>query len=165
MCWATVLVWTVLKRVPTPRDDGSVAPLGLMASDQQLRLLKQELLPEKIAAFAEIEVRGEGGPLCSAGISRIGIGVDGAVYPCSALRLSAGSICEQKLAEIWHSAPLLKELRSIKWTLPRECAACQLRERCFWCPGLSLALEGNMRVPSMQDCRKTKILYSRLVAE
>lgn len=153
----TVFQWGV---AVFPREDGSLAPLRFMASDEQLRLLKQKLLPEKLAAFAEIEAHPEGGPLCSAGISRIGIGTDGAVYSCSALRLSVGSICEQKLSEIWRSAPLLKQLRSVKRTLPSECATCHVRERCFWCPGLSLALEGDMRVPNSQDCRRTRFFIN-----
>jgi radical SAM protein with 4Fe4S-binding SPASM domain len=144
-----------------PGDDGSPAPLDLMASDEQLRgLAEEEMEPssssDETSGAAELPVNR---PLCTAGIQRLGFGPDGSVYPCGALRLPAGNIHWQELAAIWHASPVLEEVRRTQPLFPKSCSTCQVRQSCFWCPGLSLAMEGDMRAPNRQDCRRTRIFY------
>ena len=144
-----------------PGDNGSPAPLDLMASDEQLRrLAREEMEPssstEETGGAMELPANR---PLCTAGIQQLGIGPDGSLYPCGALRLPAGNIHRQELAAIWHDSPTLEELRQARPSFPESCSTCQVRHFCFWCPGLSLATEGDMRVPNRQDCRRTRIFY------
>ncbi|HUW94800.1 MAG TPA: radical SAM protein [Anaerolineae bacterium] len=142
-----------------PRDDGSPAPLDFVASDEQLcRLAEEEVRCDWSASDATRGMEfSRNRPLCTAGIQQIGIGSDGSVYPCGALRLPAGNIRRQELARIWHTSPVLEELRRARPAYPIFCASCQVREYCSWCPGLSLMLEGDMTVPNSQDCRRTRI--------
>lgn len=143
-----------------PRDDGLATPLELLASDEQLCQLADEEAETSpaISGTANAELV-EHRPLCTAGIEQLGIGSDGTVFPCGALRLPAGNIRKRELAEIWHTSPALEELRRTRPAFPASCSTCQVRETCFWCPGLSLAIEGDMKVPNYQDCRRTRISY------
>lgn len=144
-----------------PRDDGSLAPLDLMASDEQLRgLAEEEMEPgsssDKTSGAVELPANRS---LCTAGIQQLGIGPDGSLYPCGALRLPAGNVYRQKLAAIWHASPTFEQVRQARPSFPESCSTCRVRQFCFWCPGLSLAMEGDMRVPNRQDCRRTRIYY------
>jgi radical SAM protein with 4Fe4S-binding SPASM domain len=144
-----------------PRDDGSPDPLDLVASDEQLcRLAAEEMEADSTAGdMAGAMELTEHRPLCTAAIEQLGIGPDGEVHPCGALRLPAGNVRIQELAEIWHTSPVLEDVRGARPTFPASCLTCQVRQTCFWCPGLSLAMEGNMKVPNHQDCRRTRIFY------
>ena len=144
-----------------PGDDGSPAPLDLMASDEQLhRLAEEEMEPssssDETSGALELPANR---PLCTTGIQQLGLGPDGTVYPCGALRLPAGNIYQQELAAIWRASPTLEQVRRIRPSFPEPCSTCQVRHFCFWCPGLSLAVEGDMRMPNRQDCRRTRIFH------
>jgi radical SAM protein with 4Fe4S-binding SPASM domain len=144
-----------------PGDDGSPAPLDLMASDEQLCRLADE--ERKASASTDGAGRAlelaEDRPLCTAGIQQLGVGPDGTVYPCGALRLPAGSIRRQGLGDIWYGSTVLEELRQAQPSFSASCSTCQAYQSCVWCPGLSLAMEEDMTAPNRQDCRRTRISY------
>jgi radical SAM protein with 4Fe4S-binding SPASM domain len=144
-----------------PGDDESRTPLSCMASDEQLCWLAKEEMDDKslYAGVGGATELAQDRPLCTAGIQQLGIGPDGSVYPCGALRLPAGNIHRQEMATIWHASPTLEGLRRTRPSFPEPCLTCQVRQFCFWCPGLSLAMEGSMKVPNHQDCRRTRIFY------
>ena len=144
-----------------PGDDGSDDPLALLASDDQLRRLTEDeaAASSSTDGVGKVVDLAKDRPLCTAGISQLGIGPDGSVYPCGALRLAAGNIRHQELADIWYNSAVLEELRRARPSYPASCATCKVQKVCFWCPGLSLALEGDMKVPNHQDCRRTRFSY------
>ena len=150
-----------------PGDAGSASPLALLASDEQMHRLAEEEAAAKsptdgVGRAVELA---DDRPLCTAGIQQLGFGPDGSVYPCGALRVSAGSIRNQELADIWHNSAVLEELRRARPLFPASCATCEVQRSCFWCPGLSLALEGNMNLPNHQDCRRTRFFYGGVDCE
>lgn len=144
-----------------PGDDGSTAPLDLQPSERQLRQVMAE--EKKLGLLSDGEEASPALParkgLCSAGIQQIGIGLDGQVYPCGALRVPAGNLFADGLGHIWQEAPILQWLRGAQPSYSDSCAGCQVRESCFWCPGLSLTLEGEMTIPNRQDCRRTRVSF------
>lgn len=144
-----------------PGDHGSREPLAFLATDEQLCCLAAEEAAMDCSALGAngMAVVAEARPLCTAGSQQLGIGPDGSVYPCGALRLPVGNIRYQELASIWRTSPLLQELRDTGPSFPSACATCQARQSCFWCPGLSLAMAGDMAVPNGQDCRRTRIFH------
>jgi radical SAM protein with 4Fe4S-binding SPASM domain len=142
-------------------DDGSDDPLSFLATDEQVHWLAGEEAATGSSlnsADGTIEYALDR-PLCTAGFQQLGVGPDGSVYPCGALRLPAGNIRNQALAEIWCTSAVLEQVRRARPLFPASCTTCQLQKNCFWCPGLSLALAGEMRTPNHQDCRRTRVFY------
>lgn len=82
-------------------------------------------------------IRNLRGMPCGIGISTVGIGPYGDVYPCTNFRLSLGNIRHQSFRDIWFKTPELLYLRE---RLPRDFASCQdcsLQLYCSRCPALS----------------------------
>jgi radical SAM protein with 4Fe4S-binding SPASM domain len=143
-----------------PQNGGSHAPLGLLASDEQLHWLAEQERRSGSSSVGECSAtRSAERRLCTAGAQQLGIGPDGSVYPCGALRLVAGNVHQKDLRAIWGSSPVLEALRRARPIFGTACGDCPVRSSCLWCPGLSLLLEGDMAVPNRQDCRRTRIFY------
>jgi len=66
----------------------------------------------------------------------------GEVFPSGFLPLSAGSIREQKLAEIYRESPLFRDLRDTS-KLEGKCGACEFKEICGGSRARAYALTGN----------------------
>lgn len=66
----------------------------------------------------------------------------GEVFPSGFLPLSAGSIREQKLAEIYRDSPLFRDLRDTS-KLEGKCGACEFKEICGGSRARAYALTGN----------------------
>jgi len=100
--------------VITPRDDGDKDPLGLMASDA---FLARYWTDEAYAAARREKVPlkrcdGEGEAVCGTGRSSFAIDPYGNIYPCVQWRRKVANIKEIKsLREIWHTSPVLIEVR------------------------------------------------------
>lgn len=81
---------------------------------------------------------------CGAAFGVVAVGADGVVYPCQGLmrrEFAAGSVRERPLGEIYASAPILKEFRTITVEAVPGCGGCEYR---FVCGGGCRALAYNV---------------------
>lgn len=143
------------------KNDGDRRPLELLATEEQLRthaIQSRRAMP--VPAMAP-QYAAEGEPLCSAGRDHLGIGTDGDIYPCDALRVPLGNVRQHRIADIWSASKPLLILRAERRRHLSECQGCGVRAYCMWCPGLSLQLVGDRTVPNFQDCRRTRVAYPR----
>jgi len=90
---------------------------------------------------------------CSAGHVSCYVSPYGEVYPCVQFPLTAGSVRGTPFMDIWRNSPRLADMRSVGMSDVAGCASCIHAESCSRCPGLAF-LEGDMRGPSIQDCKK-----------
>src|SRR2546430_16371964 len=67
---------------------------------------------------------------------------DGKLTPCPYIPEEAGDLQTQGFAEIWRSAPLLRQLR--EGALGGKCGSCEYRQLCGGCRARALALEGDV---------------------
>ena len=79
---------------------------------------------------------------CPCGTQYCRITPDGKVTPCPYMPEVAGDLQTHGFAEIWRSAPLLRQLR--EGTLGGKCGACEYRKLCGGCRARALALEGDV---------------------
>jgi len=133
--------------VITPRDDGDKDPLALLASDDFLRKYWSD------PAYAEArreEVpaprpHGADEPVCGTGRSAFAIDPYGNIYPCVQWRRKVANIKEiASLKEIWHTSPVLIEVRrtavEVGQTLLKEQ---QSGSHCHFCLGVAEVQTGN----------------------
>jgi AdoMet-dependent heme synthase len=79
---------------------------------------------------------------CPCGTQYCRITPDGKLTPCPYMPEVAGDLQTQSFAEIWRSAPLLRQLR--EGTLGGKCGACEYRKLCGGCRARAVALEGDV---------------------
>jgi radical SAM protein with 4Fe4S-binding SPASM domain len=142
-----------------PKNDGNMAPLSLVSTSQQLSSLAGEVAADDCSERTASPV------LCSAGRDRLGIGADGAIYPCDALRIPLGNVRRDRIEDIWSRSERLRDLRSLRRQHAQECLGCAVRSECMWCPGLSLELMGDATLPNPQDCRRMRLSGARSDAD
>jgi len=95
--------------------------------------------------------------VCNSGICVVTISAQGEVYPCSVLRMRAGSLTKERFARIWADSPVLKKLRRTRFEDFRECPQCHLLELCPRCPGNSFLEQGDFLAPSREACKVARI--------
>jgi radical SAM protein with 4Fe4S-binding SPASM domain len=135
-------------------DDGCEVPLEYGLSDDALRDLWSK---DPQGEGPDWEPSRYSGPVCNAGLNRLCIGPYGDVYPCVQLRLAAGSLWEQQLADIWRNSPVLRQLRQFTWSDLEVCHQCHLRDFCLPCLGQAWVEHGDLRRPSSVICRQTRL--------
>ena len=74
---------------------------------------------------------------CMAGTRYCRVTPEGEVTPCPYMEVSAGSVRETNLAELWDNAPLFESLRQPK--LEGRCGACEYSKLCGGCRARPLA--------------------------
>ncbi|MHC4661784.1 MAG: radical SAM protein [Planctomycetota bacterium] len=94
-------------------------------------------------------------PICDIARRGIVISAHGQVFPCPRFRVSAGSVHEKPVAEIWTGSELLTELRDKRTRDMETCNACEHRAICRSCPAHGYAEHGNMTEPAAGDCLAT----------
>jgi radical SAM protein with 4Fe4S-binding SPASM domain len=67
----------------------------------------------------------------------------GEIYPCGALRISAGNVRHQKLAEVYRNAPLFDSLRD-PGNLKGKCSDCEFKELCGGSRARAWAVTGDI---------------------
>lgn len=86
---------------------------------------------------------------CQAGAGQGAITATGDVLPCVVLPVPVGNIRQQRLADIWRDAPLLRQLRA-RESLRGLCSTCPLRPRCGGCRAVAWSYTGD---PLAEDSR------------
>lgn len=74
-------------------------------------------------------VGGEDAYHCTAGDTLLTIMPDGTVFPCRRMPIAVGNVRQQPLAEIYHTAPVLRELRDAD-RVSQGCERCTHNRRC-----------------------------------
>ena len=135
-----------------PMDGGETAPLALRPSSDDLAFV-----------FAwDRERRGvtpapEGKPLdappCNAGRGAVSISPRGDVFPCVAIKVSAGNVRTKPFREIWEHGEVMATMRGITVGSLRTCATCEDRPWCPRCAGMARHEEGDLTAPNLEACR------------
>jgi radical SAM protein with 4Fe4S-binding SPASM domain len=103
--------------VITPKDDGSLDPLALRPEDDFLEQYWAELYAELHAGKPpprSEHCSADATAICGTGRSSFTIDPYGNILPCVALRRKVANILEiNSLEEIWHSSPVLEEVRGL----------------------------------------------------
>ncbi len=79
---------------------------------------------------------------CMAGTQYGRITPEGNVTPCPYMTVVAGNIRENRLTEIWQTAPVFQELRNLK-QLKGRCGDCEFKELCGGCRCRAYATYGD----------------------
>ncbi len=132
------------------RDDGSKAPLNYRLSDRDLtEFLISEADPEMWKP-GKVTID-QDDPSCCAGFNTLCISPHGDVYPCVAIKRSAGNLREESLLRILSSENLSK-IRSIRFSGLKGCPECQLLPYCNRCMGMALVEDSDIKGPSTAAC-------------
>lgn len=103
---------------------------------------------------------------CGAGISQIGIDVDGSVYPCEEMNgkgeLSIGNITQDPLVDMLAS-PVAKRLKERTVDQMQDCRTCEIRNACkINCPNESYNETGDFDQKT-EMCDFFKVIYPELM--
>lgn len=80
---------------------------------------------------------------CAAGRGFVYVKAAGDVWPCPFVAVSGGNVKTQSFHEIYHHAPLFRELRHREETLKGLCGECRYRTLCGGCRGRAHAYSGD----------------------
>ncbi|MBN1996804.1 radical SAM protein [candidate division KSB1 bacterium] len=137
--------------VIVPKSDGSVDPVSLRISNQELehyfRYINSKWKLKDIDTSA---------PICNAGRGVLMISPYGKIYPCVQIQREAGDLTKQSLHDIWHNSPVLHELRELTLS-DLKCGHCVNLSYCNPCLGLSELETGSYTQPSPESCRQAAI--------
>lgn len=134
----------------TSATDGSTGPLSFRLNDEELK----EYLRWKMADRKDIKVVLQP---CNAGKTVVAISAQGKVFPCLAMRLTAGDLRKEPFRRIWSDSAMLRWLRGLTIDDFRECRECKLVEACGRCQGASFGEEGSILARCRERCRITII--------
>lgn len=140
----------------SPADDGNAA-----AACYQLSVTQMAEVMAADRTPLRPQDHSPGGRTCQVGLSSCLISPDGIVYPCIELRIPAGDLRRERLADIWRHAPIFEELRRyhIVDNLP-DCRACLLAAYCEGrCAGLAWKEHGNLYGGHTLACRHAQARY------
>ena len=114
------------------RTDAMLAYLAEEQARYRPMLVRSKCAPQfKQIAYA----KGLGGlesSGCMAGTGYCRITPEGDVTPCPYMTVVAGNVLEQSFTEIWHTAPMLQELRDAE-RLKGRCGRCAFKNLCGGC--------------------------------
>ena len=79
---------------------------------------------------------------CLAGTGVCFVNHRGDVFPCGYLPVSAGSVREENLADIWQQAPIFQALRDPD-LLKGNCGACEFKQVCGGCRARAYGTSGD----------------------
>lgn len=101
---------------------------------------------------------------CGAGLGVLAMGADGNVYPCQALvraEFVLGNLRCRSLADIYHRASLLRQLRAIRVDGLEPCKGCAYRHLCGGgCRALAYNLTRSLSAPIPADyCALNRVIY------
>lgn len=125
------------RMIPTDHRDAPLTLNAQQSSDffRQMTLTRERLQAKKdnqteIAMIRALQFQEAWSQpyRCSAGAELITIMPDGSVLPCRRMPINVGNLWQLPLAEIYHQAPQLRQLR--EFTAPPECQSCLYRTNC-----------------------------------
>ncbi len=151
--------------VLVPTDSGSTPMKQHGLSEKQIfEFILANAVPGQNPPGTHIDTAS---PVCGAGSNTICINPQGDVFPCLAVRKSAGNLRNDRLAQIWKS-PALDKLRVSRYCDLLDCCSCDMQSYCPRCPGAALAECGNLLGKYESACsvaRATKKAIKKLMAK
>lgn len=130
----------------TPQQyEEALALLAQRQGDYQPMMVRARCAPHFLRVARQKGV-GDGGQGyqagCLAATHYCRITCQGEVTPCPYLPLSAGELRRQSLEAIWHSAPLLRAMRSAE--VGGKCRVCDFADLCQGCRARAYATSGSL---------------------
>lgn len=146
----------------TAMEDGSLAPLAVAASPEQL-VASGLLAPWSPSADAERERAGrlEVHP-CGVGRSGLVVLPDGEVLPCTDTPLRVGNVRAEGMAAVLRSEELAM-LRQVSWADVHGCRDCDLVGACQRCHATALHQGGDYFGPYATACGQARARYRAAV--
>jgi radical SAM protein with 4Fe4S-binding SPASM domain len=140
----------------TARNDGDTSTVRLRIGRADLRrvLRDPDLAAEPLPAGVPDTRPDLDEVACGAGHNACYVSAYGDVMPCVALPVACGNVREQPFAEIWSSAPGLRQVRAIRIRDLHTCAGCAASAFCTRCPGQALVEDGDLYGPSTAACEQ-----------
>jgi radical SAM protein with 4Fe4S-binding SPASM domain len=148
----------------TSREDGVRTPLGLRASDEELR----DFYANPRLGFIEqccargFEERALDQTPCRAAHDVVGIDPQGRVYACHSLKLVCGDLREQSFLDVWRGSEQLERVRALTWGTIEDCRQCELRAYCHRCHAMAHLEDGVLEGPSLEACRHAVVVRDLL---
>jgi radical SAM protein with 4Fe4S-binding SPASM domain len=138
----------------TARNDGDVSTVRLRIgrTDLQGVLQDRDLNPEPLPTAVPGVRPDLDDVTCGAGHNACYVSAYGDVMPCVAMPIACGNVREQPFAEIWSSAPRMREVRAIRIRDLHTCSGCAASAFCTRCPGQALVEDGDLYGPSTAAC-------------
>jgi len=136
----------VINSTMTPRDNGDLTPLELVATDDGIRRLHQQYRRRAGGEEARSECRElpSVSKICGAGSSTIAVDPFGEVFPCVQWRRSLGNVRSFSIHEIWDQSPVLQDVRRLSQAAKIKMDGLGEADRdTFHCLGLSEELTGD----------------------
>lgn len=100
------------------------------------------------------------GTVCNAATTGLSVDPYGGVHPCLAFPEPVGSVRESTIREIWENAPLMRQIRSLRFReLSADCSSCACAGKCAVCLGAAYVESGGKLCPSSDTCQWTQAKY------
>lgn len=138
----------------TPSDNGTDLMKEHGLTEKQIYELALKLGSNRPAPVSKPDPDAS---ICGAGTNSLAISPTGDVFPCLAIRKSAGNLRTHTLDEIWHS-PKLDKYRKMRQSDLKECATCPFYGWCSRCPGVALAETGDLSGCSTSALRAARAI-------
>jgi len=140
----------------SPRTDGHPGPLRCRGEDSTLQAL--------LADPAMTRSRGLTSPIpadlptCTMGRNQAVISPRGEVFSCPLHRVSAGSLQEASLRQIWTQSPVFQKLRTRRFGQLSVCGTCPRSGYCRRCSAIALLEDGDLDGPSSRACHIAELV-------
>jgi radical SAM protein with 4Fe4S-binding SPASM domain len=85
-------------------------------------------------------------------VNSLTIDAYGNLMPCIAFPVRLGNVREDKIADVWRRAPLLKKIRKCRQRDVPFCRHCRYLTSCSRCPGLAHSMAGDCMMPYPDAC-------------
>ena len=141
----------------TAKNDGDTSPVALRITREELGQVLQDPDVNPLCATPPVAmpdgVRPDLDDLpCGASHNACYISAYGDVMPCVAMPITCGNVREAPFADIWHRAPEMLRVRSIRIRDLHTCSSCAASPFCTRCPGQALVETGDLYGPSPANC-------------
>lgn len=132
----------------TPRDDGNIQPLEHLIDEAEMcRYIQKDL------EYPPVVKREPDDIVCTIGRNNIAISPYGDVYPCVQLKTRLGNILNESLISLWKYAPLLRQLRELRFRDFAACNDCAHSAHCLICPGVAFLEKNDLTSSYTYGCK------------
>ena len=121
-----------LNDLSPPETDAVLRNLVQIQDDYRPMLVRSKCAPQFKQIAYEMGQGGLESGGCMAGTQYCRITPGGDVTPCPYMTVVAGNVLRQRLTDIWHTSPVLNELRD-RSRLKGRCGACEFNSLCGGC--------------------------------
>lgn len=145
----------------TPKNDGSKLTLNNQINDDDLyKILADPIFKLNLRKTAETLNNDNIADLpCGAAHTACYISPYGDVLPCVQFPLICGNLKEKPLNEIWYNSIQMLKASNIRMSNLPVCSKCEIKDHCYYCPGLSILEEDDLMTPPSRCCKQAELIY------